>query len=324
MLPEPLLSVSVGTRLVVRVPPSYEDATDIVLSDPTVLHQLCTALLSDRGRIAVMQALTPGQTHLGATITPPTEAMMPAWGGEIVVTAGRSTTPVESGFGGQEYFCAQPPLTGDTEYDGTSGQATMHLAVGGLPPTSWVALDWVNNPVRGYTIGSFTTDATGRSVQTSLTLVRPGEVRGYQLVLTAAGGAQTLGILWPCGPPPRTAGAIVDDPTVTMAPDAGLHDGQVVRVAVTGMGAGAKVRLSECAHVEDANQLGCGPQPAAQPFIVTDSQGSGSSAFAVRSSAPTKPLDTADREPCTRLCVVIARGEGGAWVVAPITFATAA
>lgn len=113
-----------------------------------------------------------------------------------------ATTPavgVQSGFGGRERFCAQPPLTGTISYDGTGGSVQIALAVGGLPADGDVLLNWLNNTVRGYAIAAFRTDRTGKSVQSSLRVFRPGETRGYQILLAKAqlGGA-SLGYLDPC------------------------------------------------------------------------------------------------------------------------------
>ncbi len=113
-----------------------------------------------------------------------------------------TTTPavaVQSGFGGAERFCAQPPLSGTISYDGTSGYVRIALAVGGLPAGDDILLNWLNNTVRGYAIAAFRTDRAGNSVQSSLRVFRPGETRGYQILLAKAelGGA-ALGRLDPC------------------------------------------------------------------------------------------------------------------------------
>ncbi len=103
-----------------------------------------------------------------------------------------------------------------------------------------------------------------------------------------------------------------------MTPGTGLTDGQVVRISVSGFGESGKVFLSECDHAEDATVLGCGPQLATRPFIVTGTDRSGSATFAVRGTAASKPYDTASVEPCTALCVIVATQGDGAWAVAPI------
>jgi hypothetical protein len=232
-----------------------------------------------------------------------------------------ATTPVNTGFGGPEYFCAQPPLNGTIAYFGTSGDVSIRVAVRGLPSERFVVLNWLNNTVRGYVIGSFSTDARGTSIPSSLRLFRPGEERGYQILLTTAAGEPTsLGVLWPCGPPPRVPALTVDDPKVTVTPDTGLGNGQSVKVTVAGFGVDGKVWISECDHAEDANYLGCGPQLAAQPFLITGNGRSGTTNFVVHTSAPSRPLDTSALDPCTNLCVIVAEGGGGAWAVAPIAF----
>ncbi len=234
------------------------------------------------------------------------------------------TVPVETDFGGLEYFCARQPLTGTIRYDSTSGEVSMDLAVHGLPSRTFVAINWLNNTVRGYVIGNFTTDNDGTSVPTSLHLVRGGEQRGYQILLTTAAiTPKTLGVLWPCAPPPRAPASIVNDPMVTVTPSSGLVDRQIVRVSVTGFGASGKVFISECDHAEDANFLGCGSKLAAQPFVVTNSQRSGSTDFIVRSDAPSEPLTSTVLSPCVRLCVIVAESGDGAWAVAPIAFGSA-
>ena len=241
-----------------------------------------------------------------------------------VASPAATTTPVQTGFGGLEYFCAQQPLTGEIRYDGTSGEVSMDLAIHGLPAKTFVLINWLNNTVRGYVIGTFSSDGDGASAPTSLHLFRPGEERGYQILLTtAAAEPETLGVLWPCGPPPRAAASIVDDPTVTVTPSTELHDGQVVRVAVTGFGASGKAFISECDHAEDANYLACGSQLAAQPFVVTNAQRSGAIDYTVRSEAPSEPLKSTVLKPCLQFCVIVAEGGDGAWAVAPIAFGSA-
>lgn len=85
--PQPVVTIPVGTLITVTAPKwrsPFHD-TVITISDPSVLHQQCTELLPDGGRVAVMKASVPGNTFLGATITPYTNAFMPAWGGHVVV-----------------------------------------------------------------------------------------------------------------------------------------------------------------------------------------------------------------------------------------------
>jgi hypothetical protein len=95
-------------------------------------------------------------------------------------------------------------------------------------------------------------------------------------------------------------------PKVAVVPNAGLVDGQRVRVRVTGFGIGAKVWLSECATASDASDLGCGLQLPQQTLLVTGNDRSGSATFVVRNHAAVKGYDTADPRACTSACVVVA------------------
>jgi hypothetical protein len=231
------------------------------------------------------------------------------------------STPVENGFGQSEQFCAQAPLIGTLDYLTTAGNATMQVKVDGLPSQSLVVIDWANNTVRGYTVGSIRTDSSGASIPASLNLFRPGETRGYKVVLTTeASDPMTLGTLWPCSSPSVDPAANVVDPVVTVMPDTGLKDGQSIRVSVSGFGQYEKVFLSECDEAEDANVSGCGPRVPAQPFIVAEGDRAGSTMFVVHSVAASKPFNTTTVRPCTNLCVVVATEGNGAWAVAPIAF----
>jgi len=81
--------VSVGAHLVVDVPPwNWGDATDVQIGNATVLGETCAVLLADHGRRVILWAMGPGQSTLSATVTPPSDAMMPAWLGTVVVTIG--------------------------------------------------------------------------------------------------------------------------------------------------------------------------------------------------------------------------------------------
>jgi hypothetical protein len=53
---------------------------------------------------------------------------------------------------------------------------------------------------------------------------------------------------------------------VTIAPSTDLIDGSTVTVAVTGFGVTQKIHVSECASVEDANEVGCGHNLRLRPF----------------------------------------------------------
>ena len=77
--------------------------------------------------------------------------------------------------------------------------ATMKLIVGGLPANEDIAVNWLNNEVRGYVVANFSTSSTGLAEQSSLRLFRPGETRGAKLLLTAGNPQSTsIGVLQPC------------------------------------------------------------------------------------------------------------------------------
>ena len=114
-----------------------------------------------------------------------------------------------------------------------------------------------------------------------------------------------------------------NNPKVTVFPDTGLRDGQQMRVTFSGFGAGAEVRVSECASAADASSLGCGRQLAAQTIGVTDTSGYGSVSFTARSIASSRAYDTKDMGPCRDQCVVVVTlGGGYGYGDAPISFAT--
>jgi Neocarzinostatin family len=233
----------------------------------------------------------------------------------------QSSTPVQSGYGANENFCAQPPLKGTVRYLVTSDRASLGVDLRGLPPRSLIGVDWANNTVRGYLVGTLASDARGASRAGSAKLYRTGEVRAYKLVLTWPDDNHAVGTLWPCGPPPLTRPAIAVDPKVSVSPSSGLARGETVSVEATGFGKDQKVFLSECDTAEDASDLGCGDQLAAQPFLSTGAKRSGSTHFTLRASAATMPDDTRPPAACTRLCVIVAtQGDGFAWAVAPLTF----
>jgi hypothetical protein len=109
--------------------------------------------------------------------------------------------PPQAGFRGSENFCAVAPLSGTIHYDGASGELIGVLAVrvGGLPPNDEVFVNWSNNDVRAPVIASFTTDSVGSAVRSSVDVGRLGEVRGVELVLSAASVPNlALGRLEPC------------------------------------------------------------------------------------------------------------------------------
>ncbi len=113
-----------------------------------------------------------------------------------------TTLPPAAGYRGLEDFCAGAPLTGHVRYEGTAGKlgpGSLTLAVGGLPPNSVVYVDWSNDHIRGYIIGSFTTDSAGTPVQSSLSMGRLAETRGVEMVLESVSVPPTVfGRLEPC------------------------------------------------------------------------------------------------------------------------------
>jgi hypothetical protein len=87
-LPRTMLTVPIGTVLVVNVPRwGFGRATDIGMSDTRVLQEQCSVLLADHGRRTILLAIAPGRSSLEATITPGSNAAMPAWLGTVVVNA---------------------------------------------------------------------------------------------------------------------------------------------------------------------------------------------------------------------------------------------
>ncbi len=112
-----------------------------------------------------------------------------------------TTLPPQSGYQGIENFCAVAPLTGAIHYDGSSGalHGVLAVSVGGLPPNDEVFVNWSNDHVRAPVIASFETDSSGTAVQSSVNVGRLGEVRGVEIVLSAADVPNpVLGRLEPC------------------------------------------------------------------------------------------------------------------------------
>ena len=88
MVPSPTVTVPVGARIVVMVPRwGWGDATDVRIGNSTILSEQCSVLLANHGRRTILVALGPGRSSLGATVTPASNAAMPAWLGTVVVTA---------------------------------------------------------------------------------------------------------------------------------------------------------------------------------------------------------------------------------------------
>jgi hypothetical protein len=148
-----------------------------------------TVAVATLGLAACGSGDTPTDTPTTAASTSTTAGVVPG-----------QTVPVgRDGFAGRERFCATNPLIGSILYNGTTGAATLDLAVGHLPADRAVEVNWVNDPARAYVVASFATNPNGVADQSSLRFYRPGEQRGIRLVLTTAGESdQRLGSLLPC------------------------------------------------------------------------------------------------------------------------------
>jgi len=107
-------------------------------------------------------------------------------------------------FGGSQRFCARAPLSGTIAYvirtDRRSGSsATLNVHVGGLPSNSQTTVNWANGTGRAYVVASVDTDGNGSSVQASVRLYRPGEVRGARIILALTDPQATVvGTLTDC------------------------------------------------------------------------------------------------------------------------------
>jgi hypothetical protein len=134
----------------------------------------------------------------------------------------------------------------------------------------------------------------------------------------------TAGALTPSASNAPVPALTVDHPTVTVSPAVDLQDGQAVEVRVSGFGVGGKVWLSECATAEEATDLGCGVELAAQPFLVTNDNRAGTGRLIVRARAAGGTFSAGPNSLCLDQCVIVATlGAGYPYVVAPITVAGA-
>jgi Neocarzinostatin family len=123
--------------------------------------------------------------------------------------------------------------------------------------------------------------------------------------------------------PSGVPGLACSHPTVTVTPSGGLRAGQRVTVRVTGFAEG-KVFLSECAASTDVNPAGCGPQLAAQPFLVTGNNRAASGTYTVSSRASPRAYSSAQTLRCADRCVIVATSGLGLardYAYAPIAFA---
>lgn len=153
--------------------------------------------------LAVSSAIAGGVSDHGRTV-------QTDLGSPFHVPAGRqptthlspsTTLPPEGGYRGIENFCAVPPLTGTIHYDGSSGVLTGSLMVNvaGLPPSDVIFVNWSNDHVRAPVIASFETNSEGSAIQSTVDVGRYGEVRGVEIVVSAASVPNPVfGRLEPC------------------------------------------------------------------------------------------------------------------------------
>jgi hypothetical protein len=84
--PIPSISVTVGARFAVVVRRwAWGQATEVSVDSPSVVGQICSIALHDRGRWTALQARRPGHSVLGATVVPASNLAMPAWMGRVTV-----------------------------------------------------------------------------------------------------------------------------------------------------------------------------------------------------------------------------------------------
>ena len=98
---------------------------------------------------------------------------------------------------GTETFCLSSPLSGTARYSVRGGRASLTLDIRGLPSKTSVGLDWINNPVRGYLVGAFTTGASG-GYDGVADMFRAGEVRAVAIRFQRSDGTGLPGIGKPC------------------------------------------------------------------------------------------------------------------------------
>jgi len=83
-----VVTVKAGSFVVVVVPPwSWGRATQVHVARSGLLREVCSVQLSNHGRRSIYVARAPGASYLGATVRPPSNLMMPAWGGKVIVHA---------------------------------------------------------------------------------------------------------------------------------------------------------------------------------------------------------------------------------------------
>src|SRR6266436_2799412 len=99
-------------------------------------------------------------------------------------------------------------------------------------------------------------------------------------------------------------------PRVVVSPVGDLHHHQSVRVALSGFGPDDRVHLSECPTASDVAVAGCGRQPAQQPFLDLEHDGTGTMTFVVRNFA-SSGLGGTPATQCISQCVLLAVGGSG-------------
>jgi hypothetical protein len=128
-------------------------------------------------------------------------AASPQPASKVTGTAGQSSLTAQSGYGGKETFCAPQPLSGTVSYRVSSGRASIRAVIRDLPKSALVGINWANNEVRGYLIGTVRSDQRGDSIPGSERLFRPAESQGYRVVLTWPTNTHALATMWPCSSP---------------------------------------------------------------------------------------------------------------------------
>ncbi len=89
-IPAPRVTTKAGSYITVTVPAwHWGTATNVQATTSGVLRQVCTMVTHDHGRLTVLKAARAGSSHLGATVRPASNLLMPAWGGIVIVTPSR-------------------------------------------------------------------------------------------------------------------------------------------------------------------------------------------------------------------------------------------
>ena len=104
---------------------------------------------------------------------------------------------VQSAFAHNEKFCG--PI-GKVRYTVSGGRVAIHLDIYPQRPKTQFSIDWINNNLRGYTVGTFTTNRAGDPIDSTVQLYRGGEVRGIEMDIYYLVGFAPTAIhrLYPC------------------------------------------------------------------------------------------------------------------------------